>query len=93
MNHQLNYANGNTFHFFLYSLELGSQEMISFSIAGYQPVESKPRTYGQLRGGVGMYISIQLSIHAVQFETNFECHIMKIFFLCHKENGRPFLQN
>ena len=57
-----------------------NDDLSTFNIAGYHPLDSKPRTNGQLRGGVGMYIKNQLSIHPVQYETNFECLIMKILF-------------
>ena len=57
-----------------------NDDLSNFNIAGYQPFESKPRTNGQLRGGVGIYVSNQLSMHPIHFETNLECLIMKILF-------------
>ena len=54
-----------------------NDDISTFNIAGYYPLESKPRTNGLLRGVVGMYISNQLSIHPIQYETTFQCLIMK----------------
>ena len=41
-------------------------DLSTFNITGYQRIESKPRTNGQLRGGMGLYMSNQLSIHPVK---------------------------
>ena len=34
-----------------------NDDLSAFNIAGYQPIESKARTNGQLRGGMVLYIS------------------------------------
>ena len=50
----------------------------TLNLDGYQPIESKIRTTGQLRGGVGFYVKEGLTYKPIEYETGIECAIINV---------------
>ena len=50
----------------------------TLNLDGYQHIESKIRTTGQLRGGVGFYVKEGLTYKAIEYESGIECAIINV---------------
>ena len=51
-----------------------------YNFGTYQPIEHKPRTSGQERGGVVFYVQEDINYRIVEFQCDIECPIIKTFF-------------
>ena len=51
-----------------------------YNMEKYQPIESKPRTSGQERGGVAFYIQEDIKYKVIEFQSAIECLIIQTNF-------------